>query len=283
MAPPYATLLSDRIRVEPCLHGDWAFRYPRLGDDPLDRLDDAIDHMHARNIPAADRIFSDLRSEYPEFLDAGHHLALLYDRTSRGPQAERIWRETIEIGFHVLPDAFRIGEHRLPWSIVDNRPFLRACHGLGLKRLRKKKAEGIREGLDLLRTLLLLNPEDHQGVRGLLAAAYLRLGQPKAVRELCDHFRDDLPDLAFARPLALLQLGHPEEAEPALRRAVRTYPHIGKELTKRTHRPPKGMDGRFVTLGGADEAYAYWQDYGRIWKETPGAIDLARKVVGARP
>jgi len=50
----------------------------------------------------------------------------------------------------------------LPWSLIDNRPFLRCLHGLGLCAWRLDRIE---EALKIFTRLLWLNPSDNQGVR----------------------------------------------------------------------------------------------------------------------
>ena len=55
----------------------------------------------------------------------------------------------------------------LPWGLVDNRPFLRCLHGLGLARWRLGACE---QAAAVFRRMLWLNPSDNQGARFNLAA-----------------------------------------------------------------------------------------------------------------
>lgn len=57
------------------------------------------------------------------------------------------------------------------------------------------------------------------------------------------------------------------------------YPLIAEELIKKTHPRPEGWDGERITLGGPDQAYAYWKEFGRFWRKTPKALAFARKIV----
>jgi len=78
--------------------------------------------------------------------------------------------------------------------------------------------------------------------------------------------------------LALLQLGRKQEAGQALKKAISEFPLVAKELLKKKHQLPKGMDMPYLTTGGPDEAYDYWQRLGAYWKETEGALDFLKEI-----
>lgn len=52
-----------------------------------------------------------------------------------------------------------------PWPLIDNRPFLRCLHGLGLVYYRQRRAI---DALPIFQKMLWLNPGDNQGVRFLI-------------------------------------------------------------------------------------------------------------------
>lgn len=55
----------------------------------------------------------------------------------------------------------------LPWGLIDNRPFLRCMHGLGISFW---KLGHTREAVGVFRRMFWLNPSDNQGARFNLAA-----------------------------------------------------------------------------------------------------------------
>ncbi|MCB1058340.1 MAG: hypothetical protein KDD11_22800 [Acidobacteria bacterium] len=55
----------------------------------------------------------------------------------------------------------------LPWGLLDNRPYLRCLHGLGLCLWRCSDTDGAKQ---IFRRMLWLNPYDNQGARFLLDA-----------------------------------------------------------------------------------------------------------------
>jgi hypothetical protein len=100
---------------------------------------------------------SDLRC-----LDAHAHLGhMVFD--SRPEDAIRHY----EVGFRI--GALSLGKDFdgvLPWSCIDNRPFLRCMHGFGLCLWRLKRFKDARSIFD---RMLWLNPSDNQGVRFVIS------------------------------------------------------------------------------------------------------------------
>ena len=121
--------------------------------------------------------------------------------------------------------------------------------------------------------LLSFNPNDNQGVRALAVTVLFALKRPEEVLKVCMAYPDDgMPEVAYGRALALFQLGRDHDATTALKEAVRWRPRVAAELLKTRHRrPPSSIPGT-ITMGGADEAYAYWQHSGRFWEETAEAL-----------
>jgi len=51
---------------------------------------------------------------------------------------------------------------------------------------------------------------------------------------------------------------------------------VSKELLKTKHRLPRTARPDVVTLGGADEAYYYWERWGQFWEEDPEVLEWLR-------
>ena len=118
-------------------------------------LEDAGDDAAAYEI-LMELCQSDLRC-----LDAHAHLGnLVFD--DRPEDAIRHYAVGVGIGELSLGPDF---DGLLPWGHIDNRPFLRCLHGLGLclwRLGRFQEAEGVFD------RMLWLNPSDNQGVRFLI-------------------------------------------------------------------------------------------------------------------
>jgi tetratricopeptide (TPR) repeat protein len=226
--------------------------------------------------PAALAIFQDLLQRYPEHLDVRDSLAHLYVEMGQDDRAKALLEEAVTLGRRAFPPAFQPGD-LLEWGWLENRPFLRCLCSLGVVY----EGEGrLKEALTIYQELLSLNPNDNQGVRALAATVLFALQRPEEVLKVCTAYPEDgMPEVAYGRALALFQLGRNHDATTALREAVRWRPRVAAELLKARHRrPPSSIPG-FITLGGADEAYAYWQHNGRFCGETEGALPWVAETV----
>jgi tetratricopeptide (TPR) repeat protein len=255
---------------------EWIFEFPRITEKVDDELEIAIDWMHA-NPTIARRMFRSLIHRYPEHVDAHHHLALAYFRDGKAKKAAEAWKSGMEFALKLFPPNFSLKRDQLPWGFIENRPFLRLYHGYGLSLMRRHKTE---QALEVFESILSLNPHDNQGARALVVQCNFELNRPEAVLGLCDRFRHDgLEQLIYGRPLALFQLNRGPSAANAFRRAKKMYPLIAEELAKEAHSRPEGWQEERITLGGADQAYAYWKEYGKFWRKTLGALVFARRLV----
>jgi len=255
----------------------WRFENPRSVDYLDDEFYDGVDLLEGGRGAEAKKVFRDIIERSPQHIDAYHHLAMACDTGGKGKKKEalKLWEEAVDIGKKCFPVNFSIGKSLLEWGWIENRPFLRACHGLGLAYIERGEIE---KSLSIFKELISLNPNDNQGIRGLVIETSFMLNKPGNALEVCELYPDDgMSDTLYGRPLALFQLGKEKDAEKAMRDAIKYLPLVAKELTKRNHRKPKGMEDGYVTAGGADEAFDFWQRFGQTWKETKGAIDLIEK------
>lgn len=104
-------------------------------DDPIVQSADLHGAGYDRE---ARQLLEGLLEEDPRCIDAYVHLGLIAFDT-RGPKAALPFYETaVAVGERALPEGFG---GVLPWGLVDNRPFLRALHGLGLCAWRQRRWE----------------------------------------------------------------------------------------------------------------------------------------------
>jgi tetratricopeptide (TPR) repeat protein len=268
---------KDVLAVTHMGEREWMFEYPRLTWEAMDKFHEALEYWRAGDYAVAEGMYHELIADFPEFIDVHHHLALILSVTGREEEAFLMWFKLVEMSLDCLPEAFEMGQDRLQWFILENRPFLRAYHSLGLQYL--ERGDVVR-ALKVFNSILAMNPGDNQGVRALAIDCYFHLDCPGDVLAICDQFADDgMEHVVYGRPLALVQLGRRDEAKDALQQAVAFLPLIAKELVKTRHRKPKDLREDSVTFGGADQAYYYWLDQGRYWKRTPGALELVRECL----
>lgn len=253
---------------------EWLFTLPRINEEVDERLEEGIDWIGADPNRAAS-IFLELIDEYPEHMDAYHHLALTLERMGKREEAFQAWRVAVEMALKFFPEHFSMEQDRLQWGFVENRPFLRLYHAFGLQLLTRGKTD---EALEVFEHLVAMSPNDNLGARALVVGYHFELKEPEGVLSMCRQFPDDaMEQLVYGKALALFQLGKGKDARKALDIATKCYPLIAAELLKTKHRRPKSVDDQHVTLGGPDQAYVYWQDQGKYWTETPGALEFLRK------
>jgi tetratricopeptide (TPR) repeat protein len=262
------------VRLEQVGPHEWIFVGADVPEDDLDRFDDAIELL-AEDPARAERAFRALVGRNPGAIDLRHHLAIALKYQDRSDEALEQWTRAAGAGIQALPPEFVFGRDRLEWGWLQNRPFLRAYHGVALAL----EEEGmLGEAQVIFNNILDVNPNDNQGVRMTLARCSFALRRPGDVLRVCERYPEDGPDLRFGKALALFQLGQEREAEAAYRIGAQACPHVHQELLKTRHTRPKETHPGYITVGGADEAFAYWEAYGEFWKSTPGALAMAGRA-----
>jgi len=134
------------------------------GEDPEtmhDPIGEAVDRGGAGDRDGARRLLRSLIAHDARCIDAHGHLGWLAFEYS-AKRALPHYQAGVAIAERSLPSTF---SGVLPWGLVDNRPFLRCLHGLGLCHWRLGRYE---EAASVFHSLLWLNPADNQGARELI-------------------------------------------------------------------------------------------------------------------
>jgi tetratricopeptide (TPR) repeat protein len=134
------------------------------GNDPEDLEDNitrSADLKESGALDEAEALLMTLLQADHRCLDAHVHLGNIeFDR--RPEKAARHYRLAQGIGELSLVPGFR---DVLLWGHINNRPYLRALHGLALSLWRLNQRP---EAIAIFERMLWLNPPDNQGVRVLL-------------------------------------------------------------------------------------------------------------------
>lgn len=156
------------------------------------------------------------------------------------------------------------------WKINETRPYMRTRAELcnALRRIGR-----LDEAMAECRTMLRLNPDDHQEVRDALLGLLLKNQDTQAAQELIHDFAGDEGIVfVWGRALACFQTEGPSVAtEKALRCAVDCNRTLFKIMTGRIEKldPDSSSDEVEETL----EAIYCLEFLGEAWGETPGAVD----------
>lgn len=257
------------VEIEP---DEWVFVSSELSTVDDDLLDNAIDMWHGNSFAQAEKLFQKALFQNKYNIDAFHHLSLLHDSRGRELEAYLCCREAARIGLDAFPEKFDWKKSKLDWYSHRNRPFMRAYHFLGILHQRRGELELAEQ---VFSRLLSVCPNDSLGVRYLLPTLWLEKGDYLSVVRLCKAYSDDIaPELSYTHALTLMLMGEKNKAIELLNAAMADLPLVAKELRKKRHRQPKPLIHGGITHGGADQAYEYWQHYGKFWANCPGALDL---------
>ena len=255
---------------------EWEFVFPDAYNDLMDEFHSGCESYEEGNLDQAEKVFKMVLAQMPDHLDAIHHLALVLSERDLYDQACDLWEQAVRIGRKAVPQDFELGKDRLEWGWLENRPFLRCLHGLALARYKEGQIE---EALRLFQELLSLNANDNQGVRAMTQEALFELGRLEDALKLAERYPNDvMPETLYGRALALFKLGRQREATAALKEAVKYLPLVRKELLETKHHLPRTARPDMVTCGGADEAYYYWEHWGRFWGKDPEALEWLRGI-----
>ena len=219
----------------------------------------------------------------PEAFDSLDVLDDLTAAVALHPQAdqlgvpERLAAPLLERAAAIIDQALADApEARLLWVFTGNRPALRSLvRLLGLAYVRGD----LKKALALGEQVLSLNPPDNHGMRHTLAEDYLSSGDDDACLRIAVAFPDDpSPELRFNEALALFRLGRARAAIDALKRADEMSPRVAAFLLPGRVRKPQLSD-MGVSLDGDDRAWLYREAMRDVWKQTPGALEWAKKVL----
>ena len=257
---------------------NWSFEEDSaFTSEILERFDQALDTWEKGHDEEAEKMLHVVIAECPNHIDALQHLSLLYLGQGREVEAYIYCQAAVGIGLHALPEKFRWKTAKLEWGWLENRPFLRAYHNLGLWHLDNARYD---EAVGIFKRLLSVNPNDNQGVRHLLPHCWFETNELSKIVTHCRKYRKDVaPEILYSQALALAGLGRNEEALEALKNCVAELPLVGRELLKKRHPKPKSLIEGYIAHGDADQAYYYWEAFGKYWSESESALELLRQVV----
>ncbi|MBL1266049.1 tetratricopeptide repeat protein [Methylomonas sp. MS20] len=254
----------------------WVFRH-NLPEGAEDSFDDAVELYTSGNLVEAEETLRKLLFVCPHYIDALHHLALIFSEDELDLEAYLCWREAVRIGLEAIPSNFSWQTSHMNWLELDNRPFMRAYHALGLSLLENR---GSAAAIEIFARLVSVNQNDNLGCRYHLMQCYLNLNEWRSALNLSVQYSTDTgPDIVFSKVIALLQLDQEDDAIDVLTVAIEQYPNIAKELIKTKHSEPKSKHKGFLTLGGEDEAYDYWQRNRIHWASSTMAYKILKRLV----
>ncbi|CAN5626283.1 hypothetical protein BH09VER1_BH09VER1_14280 [soil metagenome] len=218
---------------------------------------------------------SSLRSflkDCPFHIDALHHYAMVKFNEGKLLDAYAFAQSAVAIGRNVFPEEFRRGRDRLPGGFTQNRPFLRAVHGLMLAQA----ALGDRiSAVDTARELIGYDSEDRMGGRLSLPLYLLLESRDAEALKVFETpgFEDTFHTADFLKILALFRLGRLEEAKTVFVSYLHYHPQVIRFLLDPTAPPPPNDSPFGVTSGSEYEGWSVAAQYDHVLSRSKGAFD----------
>jgi tetratricopeptide (TPR) repeat protein len=160
------------------------------------------------------------------------------------------------------------------WELPQTRPYMRA--GAGLAGLLADTGEHEAAVAQYL-SLLILNPEDDQGLRYPLAGCLLVLGNDEILAPLLDEFEDERSAFSLFNRAAqsFRRKGDTAAGRAVLAKALAANPHVAPYLLGAREVPPATAEP--MEPGSAVEAGLYVETSLEGWQSIPGALEWVRK------
>ena len=214
---------------------------------------------------AAEQIFKAVIKKHPYHIDAYNHLSIAFKNQKKTFESFLTAEKSYLIGKSCLPKEFKQSKHKLRWINLDNRPFLRSCHILGMEYQDRKQYE---EAIQLYSEILGYNEDDNQGVRYLLLECFFALKDYETAAKLLRKHKDDWGiEFVYGRLLLAIINNENGKLKFLLTEAMKRNKFVPEEITKSKHvtPPPFRIPGEpyfdaDIPLASIQEAFEYWKN-----------------------
>jgi tetratricopeptide (TPR) repeat protein len=239
------------------LENEWQFVFPRSMDHKRtsDKYYKGVDFVDYDDV-AAEKIFKELIRKHPYHIDAYNHLSLAFKNQRKLFESFITAEKAYMIGKTALPKEFKPGKSKLRWGIMQNRPFLRACHILGLEYQGRAQYQ---EAIDLYTEAQLCDENNHQGLRSLILQCRFAMRDFDGAAKLLKKYKDDWSiDFIYGKLLLAIIKDEQKRIKPLLREALEYNTHVRSEILKNKIAPVDLSDIEYIAMHSEEEAYEYW-------------------------
>jgi tetratricopeptide (TPR) repeat protein len=195
-------------------------------------------------------------------------------------KAEQAYTYSLECGRLLWPELQ--SQDEILWGMIDNRPYLRTYHGLGVVLYTQGK---IKEAVQHFRYLLRVNTSDNQGARLLLFQALIDLGEYREAEAVAEKHSDGRKTIEcfFAYGYVIIdflryKLGATtDEKQPqeTLVNALKINNIVPLLLLGDI---PLPLLPDSVSSGSIDEATSYVHSARSSWNRTAGILDWLKEL-----
>jgi tetratricopeptide (TPR) repeat protein len=213
--------------------------------------------------------------------DCADAYVLLAEAAATPVKALELYRRGVVAGERALGKRAFVEDVGHFWGLLETRPYMRARAGLALSLWARGQHD---EAIAHWRAMLILNPNDNQGIRYVLAARLLEVGRDRELAAFLEQHEDDARAyLIWTRALLLFRtLGDHPDSRRAIVDALASNPHVPAYLLGHQPLPQELPD--YTGFGDETEAICLAAENLKAWKSTPGALAwLAQSIVPAKP
>lgn len=231
----------NKLKLIEISKNEWKFDWPKEFNKATDIFFEGLEYFDEGNNQEARNLFDKALAIYPEHIDVLHHLAIIF----KEQKSEELLEKAYKIGIDAFPKEKK--------SKNSNGDGLKTHHSWEY-------------AIEIFNQILNWNPNDNQGVREIVADIYVENKEWDKIIELNAKYPDDaMPSIPFASSLALFKKGNKEEATKELKECVKFLPKCGRILLEKNPKKPKSEMLGYITHGGEDQAYEFWESQGKAW------------------
>jgi len=260
-------------------HNEWRFSESSAMATATEVFDSILEKNNGYHGGWSSRLAGALRKflqKHPDHIDALHHYASCLLHDDQDVEALAFSHTAVATGMRFFPRQFTIGKDRLPTGYIQNRPFIRAVHGL---MLAQRNLSLINEAISTAEMCLSLDEEDRMGARESLAIYLLESNRNRNAIELFEKplYKENFRGAQYLFPLALVRIGENEKARKSLAHCLYYYPQVARFILNRALPQPEG-DSRFgATWGSELEGWIYARQFGAFWRADRKAMTILQE------
>jgi hypothetical protein len=251
---------------------DWEFINPESYDNEIvaDEFWKAVEILDYDDQRAED-VFKKLIEKHPFYIDAYVHLSFAFRNQKKTFESLLTAEKAYTISRECLPKEFNSKKHKIIWSWLENRPFLRAYLNYALESIEHKNYE---IAISVLKDILNFNENDNQGIRYTLLETYLKLKNFDEAKKIIKKYKDDFSiEFKFGEVALAVLDGNTKKADILLKEAIQTNKFFIDEIKKEKHiKPaPHRIPGEpffdaGIPIGSVQQAYEYWSRNKDLYK-----------------
>ncbi|GAA4072007.1 SEC-C metal-binding domain-containing protein [Amphibacillus indicireducens] len=245
---------------------------PPASTEPRDLAQDKLFEAKQTDGAKRQKLIKEALEIYPNNPEA--YLLIAEDEHNPSKQFELI-QQAVNLGRQDLGEDFFKENTGHFWLMIETRPFMRAKAKLASFYLNH---DDIDNGIAEFEDLIILNPNDNQGVRYILLTLYLEQERYEDAQKLIDQYKDDKAAVAlFSRALiAYFTKGMVPKTIKLLKEADQRNPHVKKYLTGKEPLPRKQFD--YIGRGDESEAITYVQENFHLWNNAAPLLNKLAEI-----